>query len=268
MDSLADIFSPLSAHELRQGAPTPLYFQLYSLLKQAILNGTVACGTQMPTEQQLAEAFGVSRITAKRAMDELAAETLVERRRGKGSHVIYRYAPKPVQAPLIGMLEEIESMARHSEVQVISCRRARPPAAIAQALGVPDRAKALALTRVRSRDKQPFGHYASWTVGLDAPLAKKDFRAAPRLEIFRRHGLNITHVTQTISAEAANTELAERLNTTPGAPLISLLRRSYTTRKGREQIVDYLHAHYHPERFQYQMDLKIDAASDKAGQRS
>ena len=77
------------------GRAHPLYFQLYSLLKQAILNGTVACGTQMPTEQQLAEAFGVSRITAKRAMDELAAETLVERRRGKGTHVIYEYAPKP-----------------------------------------------------------------------------------------------------------------------------------------------------------------------------
>jgi GntR family transcriptional regulator len=258
MDYPADIFSPVQGQALRQDAPTPLYFQLYSLLKQAILNGTVANGTQMPTEQQLAESFGVSRITAKRAMDELAAEQLVERRRGKGTHVTYEYTPKPVQAPLIGMLQEIESMARHSEVRVLTCRRGKPPEPIAAILGIGDSRKALELIRVRSRDGQPFGHYASWTVGLDAPLTKKDFRGAPRLEIFRRHGLNITHVTQTISAEAASDELAERLNTPVGAPLISLVRYSYTTSGNDEQVADYLHAHYHPERFQYQMDLKID----------
>ncbi len=260
MDALADIFSQSQGRELRQDAPTPLYFQLYSLLKQAILNGTVANGTQMPTEQQLAESFSVSRITAKRAMDELAAENLVERRRGKGTHVIYEYAPKPVQAPLTDMLQEIESMARHSDVKVMTCRRARPPAPIAHTLGLEDGAKALLLHRVRSRDGQPFGHYASWTVGLNEPLSKRDFRETPRLEIFRRYDLRITHVTQTISAEAASAELAERLNTSVGAPLISLIRHSYTTRGDTEQIVDYLHAHYHPERFQYQMDLKIDGA--------
>ncbi len=260
MDSLSDIFGQAQGRELRQDAPTPLYFQLYSLLKQAILNGTVANGTQMPTEQQLAESFKVSRITAKRAMDELAAEQLVDRRRGKGTHVTYEYVPKPVQAPLIGMLQEIESMARHSDVRVINCKRGRPPAAIAAILGVGEGEKALFVTRVRSRDEQPFGHYASWTTGLNSSLSKKDFQATPRLEIFRRQGLDITHVTQTISAEAATQELAERLDTTVGAPLISLIRHSYTTTEGAEKIVDYLHAHYHPERFEYQMDLRLDGA--------
>jgi GntR family transcriptional regulator len=259
MDSLADVFS--LGRELSKDAPTPLYFQLYSLLKQSILNGTVANGTQMPTEQQLAESFGVSRITAKRAMDELAAEQLVERRRGKGTHVIYEYAPRPVQAPLIGMLEEIESMARHSEVQVISSKQLRPPAPIAHSLGLAEGARALFVTRVRSRDGQPFGHYASWTVGLSKPVSRSELRTSPRLEIFRSQGLRITHVTQTISAEAATSELAERLNTTVGAPLISLIRHSYTTRRGKEEIVDYLHAHYHPERFQYQMDLRLDGGT-------
>jgi GntR family transcriptional regulator len=260
MDSLADIFGQAQGRELRQDAPTPLYFQLYSLLKQAILNGTVANGSQMPTEQQLAESFKVSRITAKRAMDELAAEALVDRRRGKGTHVTYEYVPKPVQAPLIGMLQEIESMARHSDVRVINCKRSKPPAAIASVLGLGDGEKALFVTRVRSRDEQPFGHYASWTTGLPATLSKKDFQTAPRLELFRRQGLDITHVTQTISAEEATQELAERLDTTVGAPLISLIRHSYTTTAGTEKIVDYLHAHYHPERFQYQMDLRLDGA--------
>ncbi|MFT7286241.1 MAG: GntR family transcriptional regulator [Halieaceae bacterium] len=260
MDSLSAIFGQAPLRELRSDVPTPLYFQLYSFLKQAILNGTVANGMQMPTEQQLAESFKVSRITAKRAMDELAAERLVNRRRGKGTHVTYEYVPKPVQAPLIGMLQEIESMARHSDVRVINCKRATPPLAIASILGVGAGEKALFVTRVRSRDKQPFGHYASWTTGLNSSLSKKDFQTTPRLELFRRQGLEITHVTQTISAQAATQDLAERLDTSVGAPLISLIRHSYTTAAGAEKVVDYLHGLYHPERFEYQMDLRLDGA--------
>ena len=259
MDYLAELLNHAQLQPLSKEAPTPLYYQLYSLLRQAILDGAVDHGTQMPTEQQLAESFGVSRITAKRAMDELAAEELVERRRGKGTHVIYEYTPKPVQAPLIGMLEEIETMARHTDVRVLSMSRARPSEAIAEALQLAPREKALSLERVRSRDGQPFGHYASWTAGLGGTLRKRDFQRAPRLEIFRSHGLKITHVTQTISAVAATPRLAELLEADPGAPLIELVRHSFSTEDGVERMVDYLHTHYHPERFQYQMDLRLDS---------
>ena len=257
-DALAAVLGVPSIPDLSKEAPTPLYYQLYRALKDAILSGTVPHGAQMPTEQQLADACGVSRITAKRAMDELAGESLVERRRGKGTHVIYQYEPKPVEAPLVGMLQEIESMARHSDVRVISMRREAPPEPVAALLGLEARARALALERVRSRDGKPFGHYASWTSGLDGTLNRGDFRSTPRLEIFRRHGLRITHVTQTISAAAATATLAELLDTEVGAPLIELTRHSFTTEDGEERMVDYLHTHYHPGRFQYQMDLRLD----------
>jgi len=261
MNSIAEIFSETQLQALQQDLPTPLYFRLYSLLKNAILDGTIAKGAQMPTEQQLAETFGVSRITAKRAMDELAAEDLVQRRRGRGTHVTYEYTPKPVRAPLVGMLQEIESMARHSDVTMIECKKQTPPGLIREALAMAEKEKALHLVRVRSRDGQPFGFYDSWTTGLDKPLSKRDFLKSTRLEIFRRQGLKITHVTQTISAVAASAELALHLQTDIGAPLISLTRRSFETRQKQEQLVDYLQIYYHPDRFQYQMDLQLDETS-------
>lgn len=258
MNSIADIFSETQLQTLQQDIPTPLYFRLYSLLKNAILDGTVANGEQMPTEQQLAETFAVSRITAKRAMDELAAENMVQRRRGKGTHVTYEYSPQPVRAPLVEMLQEIESMARHSDVKVLECKKLQPPGVVREALGMAEKDKALHLVRVRSRDGQPFGYYISWTTGLGKAVRKGDFLKFTRLEIFRKQNLKITHVTQTISAVAATTELASQLQTEVGAPLISLIRHSFETRNGAERLVDYLHAFYHPDRFQYQMDLKMD----------
>lgn len=258
MGKIGEIFSESQLNAMQEDTPTPLYFRLYSLLKNTILDGTIDNGEQMPTEQQLAETFSVSRITAKRAMDELAAEGMVERRRGKGTHVIYEYAPQPVKAPLVGMLQEIESMARHSEVKVLECKKQIPPGAARDALGLKEKDKALHLLRVRSRDGQPFGYYSSWTSGLTKPVSKRDFKKLPRLAIFRQQGLKITHVTQTISAVAATDELAVQLQTTPGAPLISLVRHSFETKRGKEQLVDYLHIFYHPDRFQYRMDLELD----------
>ncbi len=258
MNRIAEIFSESQLKTLEQDTPTPLYFRLYTLLKNAILDGTLEHGAQMPTEQQLAETFAVSRITAKRAMDELAAEAMVERHRGKGTHVIYEYQPQPVKAPLVGMLQEIESMARHTEVKVLECKKLLPPADVREALDLDDSEKALHLVRVRSRDGHPFGYYSSWTAGLDQPVKKRDFQTAPRLEIFRKQGLDITHITQTISAIAASGELAAQLQTDEGAPLISLLRESFVTEAGGERLVDYLQVCYHPDHFQYRMDLKLN----------
>jgi GntR family transcriptional regulator len=258
MNKISEIFSETQLKTLEQDIPTPLYFRLYTLLKNSILDGTMEYGAQMPTEQQLAETFAVSRITAKRAMDELAAEDMVERRRGKGTHVTYEYRPQPVKAPLIGMLQEIESMARHTEVKVLECKKLIPPGDIRKALGLQDKGKALRLVRVRSRDGQPFGFYGSWTTGLKKPVGKREFKQSPRLEVFRKQGLKISHVSQTISAVAATTELAEHLNTETGAPLISLIRESFTSGADGEKLVDYLHIYYHPDHFQYRMDLELD----------
>ena len=101
----------------------------------------------------------------------------------------------------------------------------------------------------------PAGPWAS-----NKPVSKRDFKRATRLEIFRKQGLNITHVTQTISAVAASDELAEQLETDNGSPLISLVRQSYDMHNGKERLMDYLQVYYHPDRFQYRMDLEIEDA--------
>ena len=120
MVPLDSIFTETQRQALSKESPTPMYFQLYNLLKTCIVDGTFTNGTRLPTEKELSDEFGISRITAKRSLDELAAEGLVDRRRGKGTHVIYKYQPQPVHAPLTGMLQEIESMALNSRAVLLA----------------------------------------------------------------------------------------------------------------------------------------------------
>lgn len=258
MQTMEKLFSKRAREGLSKESPTPLYFQLYDLLKAMILNGTLPHGERMPTEEQLADFFRVSRITAKRAMDELAAEDLVERRRGKGTHVIYQYTPKPVKAPLVGMLQEIESMARNTNAIVLTCEMLHPPQDIREELGLTPGETALHLIRVREREGVKFGYYTSWTAGVKMPRRKSLFENKPRLTYFRENGVDITHVTQTISAVAADGNLAEALSIPEGSPLLSLVRRSYNKTGDAEQLWDYMHVLYNPEHFQYKMDLEVD----------
>jgi GntR family transcriptional regulator len=255
---LLSIFSEKQRQTLSKESPTPLYFQLYQLLKNCILDGTFANGMQLPTEKQLSTEFGISRITAKRSLDELSEEGLVERHRGKGTHVIYKYKPQPVHAPLVGMLQEIESMARNSTAVVLDSDMLQPPQRIRDEFGLNTGETALYLARVRERDGLRFGYYTSWTIGVQLPKNPRIFEYTPRLAYFRENGLEITHVTQTLKAVGAQADAAEALGVEPGSPLLSLTRRSYNQANDEEHLMDYLQVLYHPDRFQYRMDLTID----------
>jgi GntR family transcriptional regulator len=191
-------------------------------------------------------------------MDELADESLVERRRGKGTHVTYQYSPKPVKAPLTGMLQEIESMARNSSARILECKMLQPPQDIREELELEPGDTALHLVRVREREGRDFGYYVSWTAGVKPPRSRRIFEKTPRITYFRDHGLELTHVTQTISAVAATADVARELGVAEGSPLLSLVRRSYNQEGEREHLRDYLQVLYNPEHFQYKMDLNID----------
>ena len=256
---MEEFFSPHLVGQLSKQSPTPLYHQLFALLKSRILDGTLAYGMRLPPEEQLADLFQVSRITAKRPMEDLSKAALVERRRGRGTLVIYQYSPKPVHAPLTGMLQEIESMARNSSAEILDYGMRIPPQAIREDLKLADGEAALHLLRVRERDGMKFGHYTSWTAGVDMPSNASMFEHTPRLSYFREQGLEVSHVTQTLSAVSATAAVADALGVVQGAPLLSLTRRAYKkTGSESEQIMDFLEVLYNPEHFQYSMDLTLD----------
>lgn len=256
----ASVISLLKKQNKQQGlvseGPTPLYYQLYILLKDQIIDGTISFGSQLPTEQELGEAFGLSRITVKRAMDELAAEKLVERRRGRGTSVIYKYKPKPVQAPLVGMLESIETMGRHTLSTTLDISEMVPPAEVREELGLADDETACRLLRVRMTEdeKTPFAYYVSWTLVPKSRFTEAALKKFTRVEILRKSGIHLSRIDQLLSAEAARPEVARELNLREGEPLLVLVRRSYDS-EGR--LVDILRGSYNPAIFQYQMTMSV-----------
>jgi len=234
----------------------PLYHQLYSVLKAAILDGTIPLDAQMPTEQQLTATFDVSRITAKRAMDELAAENLVSRFRGKGSHVTYQFTPRPVRGPLVGMLESLIEMGEHSIVRVVSIDKVVPPADIRERLNLSDGDLAHKVVRVSSnKEGEPYAYYLSWTVGISRSYTKRKLESTPRLNLLRENNINLTKMKQLLSATSASGRIAAELGVEPGAALLSVRSFGHTE---DGSVVDVLEGLYNPKLYQYAMVMSID----------
>ncbi|MGO4373802.1 GntR family transcriptional regulator [Paenibacillus sp. 2TAB19] len=73
---------------MRRSRNKPLYLQVMSVLKDRILHGTYPVGTLIPSEPQLEAEFGVSKITVRAAIKELAQDGYVDKGSGKGTKVI------------------------------------------------------------------------------------------------------------------------------------------------------------------------------------
>jgi GntR family transcriptional regulator len=76
--------------KLDESSSLPLYQQLQRALREAIENGVIAPEDALPPERDLAEMLGVSRITVRKAIDELAEEGLLVRKQGSGTFVSNR----------------------------------------------------------------------------------------------------------------------------------------------------------------------------------
>ena len=258
MIELHSVFSQKQTQSLSKDLPTPLYFQLYKILKNGILDGTFKFGSLLPTEGQLSEEFDVSRITSKRAMDELAREGLVERHRGRGTYVTHEATGSPMHAPMVGLLQEIESIGQTSTAITLQCRMAQPPRHVRQLLGVAEDEKILQLRRVRHQDNIRFGYYSSWTRVVDLPEDPSVFEHTPRMTYFRGRGLKVSFIKQSLTACAANAEAAKALGVERGTALLSLTRLAFRNHHSRGFPVDYLRVLYHPERFEYRIDLELE----------
>ena len=273
MPNNAVLFTDTEVLAVSNTQAAPLYHQLYALLKSKIVSGEFPPGSLLPSESDLATRFAVSRITTKRALNELGRDGLVERRAGRGTHVRLRPPSTPVlRAPLTGNLESLNIMGRETTVEVLSFERVPAPKAISDALRIKPHTLVDRAVRVRRNQGEPFAYYLSHTIVLkdgaasksESPIEqaaaktgpkamnRKNLKTQTRLEIFRAMGIKLAEVDQVLNAAAANAEVAQALNLTVGAPVLSLTR-TYIDSEGR--VVDHLVGVYRPDRFEYHMHL-------------
>jgi GntR family transcriptional regulator len=235
--------------------------QVYMVLRDRILSGALSFGVKLPTENELAQRYGVSRVTVRRALGELARERLIERRRSAGTRVIYRPGPAPITADISGVLANLADMGRRTVVSLIAFDYVPARGAVAQALGIKPDQLLQRSVRVRALDQVPFSYLTTHVPEeVAVTFSKQELASRPLLELLERAGVKIANARQRISAGLATPEVAQALDVRTGSPLIELVRVLYD-RSGRA--VEHLHALYRPDRYAFEMDLVRSAAPAK-----
>src|SRR6476661_8834100 len=83
--------------DLDRSSPVPLYYQVAQQIEHAINEGQLSPGDRLDNEISLAEQFGLSRPTMRRAIQELVDKGLLVRKRGVGTQVVHAQVSRRVQ---------------------------------------------------------------------------------------------------------------------------------------------------------------------------
>ncbi|MGH6989025.1 MAG: GntR family transcriptional regulator [Stellaceae bacterium] len=233
--------------------PTPLYHQIYVILRERIADGSVGAGSNLPGEQELARRYGVSRVTAKRALDELAAEGLVVRERGRGTRVRAAPPTPPLRASIEGLLENLTVMGIKTKVVLLEFGYAPASPEVAAALACSIGATVQRAVRIRRIDGEPFSHLTTYVPeAIGRSYTRRDLAAKPFLSLVARSGIKVSRADQVISARLADAPVAQHLGVEIGSALLKITR---IVRGQRGRPVEFITGLYRPDRYQYAMSL-------------
>ena len=221
---------------VQENGKQPLWSQLFEILKDRIEKGSYAAGAMLPGEMEIAEEFGVSRITVRQAMEKLRAEDLIERRRGIGT--IVKETHNKVKTRFSSSFHGEEQHNRDDR-RVIEQKYVRAPVDAAYFFGIPVNQPLLLLVRRSYIDGKPVTNYETY-LSLNAMVDDQMDFSGSLYEILREKGFEINRVKEKISAHISTEQEKEIFQLTRNTAIISRIRMGYSD--GRP--VEYTNSQY------------------------
>lgn len=255
-----DLSLSLTPDLLNEADEAPLYQQIYELLRDHILSGALPASARLPAEQELTQRLGVSRITVKRALNELAMAGYVRRQRGLGTVVTYNAAEPVVKGSFENLIDGLKRMGLGTEVQLLDCSVGPASPAVAETLQLPAGAPVQRIVRLRHLEDEPFSYLVTYVPDDVAEgYSEEELASESLIALLEKAGHRPCAAEQTITAAPAEPAVAAMLKIAPGSPLLRI-HRVMMDEAGRP--VQDITAHYRADRFQYQMRLTRQSDAD------
>ncbi|MGP4083328.1 GntR family transcriptional regulator [Streptomyces sp. KR55] len=220
----------------------PKYVRLAQTIQSRIEDGTYAPGTRVPSENQLVQAFGMSRPTVVRALELLKRDGWLESRQGYGT--IVRGRPAVVEHKDRRGSEALARDESQAPGRLVEVVHVPVPTRVASVLGLPKRAKVLMRRFLAEEDGEPVELVSSYfPAGLvegtelesSAPLG-----GGTRVHLEARKRVRFDHVTEWVSARLPERSEAELLDLPDGVPVLSVLVVAYDASGQALQVSDVL----------------------------
>lgn len=213
----------------------------------------------IPSERELTELFGVSRITVRRAVDELVAENYLYRIQGKGTYV----KSHKIQQNLISITsctQDIINLGMTPRRLVISAQTEVADQKRRRLLNLGENDSVFRLERIYFADDDPLNHTVTYLpYKLFPGIDVHDFSKESLYTVLEsQYGCEITTATRTIEAVLAEGEIARYLQVVTGTPILHFECVTRGKVHGRERPIEYFRCCYRSDKFKFYIDQVMD----------
>jgi GntR family transcriptional regulator len=248
MANTGELMSLITAEFQRSDPGMSLYRRLGTALANALVSSQATGGQGLPSERRLSEVLGVSRVTVRRALEELARDGRV--RRSQGAQTIVADRVQKALSTVTGFSEELRARGSRPGHRWVSRQTVLATPSEAMALGLSAQDQVVRLVRIRTADDQPLAIERAvipQSILPDCALVEDSLYAVLR-------SLNAEPVrgSQRIRAGVMTPSEAELLASEPGAPLLIIERRCYLA-DGRP--VEFTETRYNGDLYDFLTDL-------------
>ena len=232
----------------------PLYAQVEADLVARIADGTYAPGAQLPNEAALLAAFGISRTTLQKTVQNLINRGLIEIRRGKGTFVSQ---PRLTQelTELSGFVEDMREHGRHPTARLLTKKIQNASDLVARKLSLEPGAQVVHIQRIRIADGTPLSFDETWLPKeIGEKIMENDLEAEPIFELLeQKYNTPLMKAEYRLEAVLANKIVAQALEIKAGSAIFLIERTSYSE---HGTPVDYEKLYYRGDQIQFVTHLK------------
>ncbi|WP_201375504.1 GntR family transcriptional regulator [Ktedonobacter robiniae] len=217
---------------ISRNSPLPRYYQLKEIMREKIRNGEWQPGNLIPSERELSEQYGISRMTARQAITELVNEGLFYREQGRGTFVSHHRITQHL-TQLTGFSEDMHARGQRPSAHVLSAKMWPVDETVAERLHIKLGDKVFRLHRLRLADGDPLALETSFIhfMGCERLLEEDLNQHSLYYLLETKYGQPPMEADQELEAGLVGPEEAKVLKIAVGSPVLYTRRTTYTERK-------------------------------------
>lgn len=248
-------------HKLDKSVPIPLYFQLKTILLDAIKDGEYPVDSMIPTEKELSEMFQISRTTVRQAITEMVQEGWLYRIASKGTFVARLKIKQDFIKRLETFNDQIARTGRTPSTELLALRTAQMPAQLRKDFGAGEETRFVYLYRRRFADDEPIVTVETYLpYDRCAFVLSHDFEKESLYNVLATNDkTRICRVTRILEAVGGNAHDVENLSIRRGKPILLSTTIGYNS---ADEPTEYSIARYRGDRNRFEVDLLIDTRLD------
>ncbi|HFI0234461.1 TPA: GntR family transcriptional regulator [Streptococcus suis] len=226
------------------------YITIHDKIKEQIDQGIWAIGQRLPSERDLAEEFGVSRMTLRQGITLLVEEGVLQRKVGSGTYV----ANTRVQEKMRGTTsfsEIVQLQGKEPSSRVLSFVKTKPNEKEIDLLGLEKGEFVIRMERVRFADAVPVVYEVASIPAWLIQDMKKEEVTNQFYKTLTKNGFKLGKTQQTIYARLANDKIAKLLHISKNHPILALRQVSYLE---NGQAFEFVNSQYVGERFEFYLE--------------